>query len=163
MGLRWERVGVLAGTEADTEVQAAPPQIAVEVTRSFVEYVRSQPVVFEVFGHYQQHPFPPLCKDALRYQLFPPLLAPCNTTQPPAFGAQALPTWDQAQSRDVSDLCPNFPSTDAEHQEGEAEASHHPIWELQTLRGRPGALTPVLWHHVADLEPLITHSPLTAP
>ncbi|XP_049629285.1 kinesin-like protein KIF1A isoform X6 [Suncus etruscus] len=39
--------------------------IAVEVTRSFVEYVRSQPVVFEVFGHYQQHPFPPLCKDAL--------------------------------------------------------------------------------------------------
>ncbi|XP_064341427.1 kinesin-like protein KIF1A isoform X14 [Camelus dromedarius] len=39
--------------------------IAVEVTRSFVEYVRSQPIVFEVFGHYQQHPFPPLCKDVL--------------------------------------------------------------------------------------------------
>ncbi|XP_074220772.1 kinesin-like protein KIF1A isoform X10 [Camelus bactrianus] len=39
--------------------------IAVEVTRSFIEYVRSQPIVFEVFGHYQQHPFPPLCKDVL--------------------------------------------------------------------------------------------------
>ncbi|XP_051695288.1 kinesin-like protein KIF1A isoform X15 [Oryctolagus cuniculus] len=39
--------------------------IAVEVTRSFVEYIRSQPIVFEVFGHYQQHPFPPLCKDVL--------------------------------------------------------------------------------------------------
>lgn len=89
-----------------------------EVTRSFVEYVRSQPVVFEVFGHYQQHPFPPLCKDALRYQLSSPLLAPRSTTQPPAFGAQALLTWDQAQSRDVSALCPNFPSTDVEHQEG---------------------------------------------
>nr|XP_031308449.1 kinesin-like protein KIF1A isoform X15 [Camelus dromedarius] len=40
--------------------------IAVEVTRSFVEYVRSQPLVFEVFGHYHStHPFPPLCKDVL--------------------------------------------------------------------------------------------------
>lgn len=41
-------------------------QIAVEVTRSFIEYIKSQPIVFEVFGHYQQHPFPPLCKDVLR-------------------------------------------------------------------------------------------------
>ncbi|XP_069859426.1 kinesin-like protein KIF1A isoform X8 [Dipodomys merriami] len=39
--------------------------IAVEVTKSFVEYIKSQPIVFEVFGHYQQHPFPPLCKDVL--------------------------------------------------------------------------------------------------
>ncbi|XP_068819945.1 kinesin-like protein KIF1A isoform X5 [Capricornis sumatraensis] len=39
--------------------------IAVEVTRSFIEYIKSQPLVFEVFGHYQQHPFPPLCKDVL--------------------------------------------------------------------------------------------------
>ncbi|XP_069831593.1 kinesin-like protein KIF1A isoform X4 [Dendropsophus ebraccatus] len=39
--------------------------IAVEVTQSFVEYVKTQPIVFEVFGHYQQHPFPPLCKDVL--------------------------------------------------------------------------------------------------
>nr|XP_034493094.1 kinesin-like protein KIF1A isoform X18 [Marmota flaviventris] len=39
--------------------------IAVEVTKSFIEYIRSQPIVFEVFGHYQQHPFPPLCKDVL--------------------------------------------------------------------------------------------------
>jgi len=40
--------------------------IAVEVTKSFIEYIKSQPIVFEVFGHYQQHPFPPLCKDVLR-------------------------------------------------------------------------------------------------
>uniref|UniRef100_A0A8B9W1T3 plus-end-directed kinesin ATPase n=1 Tax=Bos mutus grunniens TaxID=30521 RepID=A0A8B9W1T3_BOSMU len=39
--------------------------IAVEVTKSFIEYIKSQPLVFEVFGHYQQHPFPPLCKDVL--------------------------------------------------------------------------------------------------
>ncbi|XP_034295591.1 kinesin-like protein KIF1A isoform X14 [Pantherophis guttatus] len=39
--------------------------IAVEVTKSFIEYIKSQPIVFEVFGHYQQYPFPPLCKDVL--------------------------------------------------------------------------------------------------
>ncbi|XP_042194894.1 kinesin-like protein KIF1A isoform X5 [Callorhinchus milii] len=37
--------------------------VAVEVTKSFIEYIKTQPIVFEVFGHYQQHPFPPLCKD----------------------------------------------------------------------------------------------------
>ncbi|MBN3295575.1 KIF1B protein, partial [Amia calva] len=42
--------------------------IAVEVTKSFVEYIKTQPIVFEVFGHYQKQPFPPLCKD-----LFSPL------------------------------------------------------------------------------------------
>ncbi|XP_052573408.1 kinesin-like protein KIF1B isoform X12 [Peromyscus californicus insignis] len=30
--------------------------IAVEVTESFVDYIRTKPIVFEVFGHYQQHP-----------------------------------------------------------------------------------------------------------
>lgn len=31
-------------------------QISVEVTESFVDYIKSKPIVFEVFGHYQQHP-----------------------------------------------------------------------------------------------------------
>lgn len=31
-------------------------QISVEVTESFIEYIKSKPIVFEVFGHYQQHP-----------------------------------------------------------------------------------------------------------
>ncbi|XP_028817175.1 kinesin-like protein KIF1A isoform X6 [Denticeps clupeoides] len=39
--------------------------IAVEVTKSFVEYIKTQPIVFEVFGHYQKQPFPPLCKDLI--------------------------------------------------------------------------------------------------
>ncbi|XP_041119619.1 kinesin-like protein KIF1A isoform X22 [Polyodon spathula] len=39
--------------------------IAVEVTKSFVEYIKTQPIVFEVFGHYQRQPFPPLCKDLI--------------------------------------------------------------------------------------------------
>uniref|UniRef100_A0A8C2A6I5 plus-end-directed kinesin ATPase n=1 Tax=Cyprinus carpio TaxID=7962 RepID=A0A8C2A6I5_CYPCA len=32
--------------------------ISVEVTESFIEYIKTKPVVFEVFGHYQQHPLP---------------------------------------------------------------------------------------------------------
>ncbi|CAL8310016.1 unnamed protein product [Lota lota] len=39
--------------------------IAVEVTKSFVEYIGTQPIVFEVFGHYQKQPFPALCKDVI--------------------------------------------------------------------------------------------------
>ncbi|XP_063323408.1 kinesin-like protein KIF1A isoform X16 [Pelmatolapia mariae] len=39
--------------------------IAVEVTRSFVDYIKTQPIVFEVFGHYQKQPFLPLCKDVM--------------------------------------------------------------------------------------------------
>ncbi|XP_053706340.1 kinesin-like protein KIF1B isoform X11 [Synchiropus splendidus] len=30
--------------------------ISVEVTQSFIEYIKTKPIVFEVFGHYQQHP-----------------------------------------------------------------------------------------------------------
>ncbi|KAM3824020.1 kinesin-like protein KIF1B isoform 2-T3 [Vipera latastei] len=30
--------------------------ISVEVTESFVEYIKTKPIVFEVFGHYQLHP-----------------------------------------------------------------------------------------------------------
>ncbi|XP_078026230.1 kinesin-like protein KIF1B isoform X4 [Epinephelus lanceolatus] len=30
--------------------------VSVEVTESFIEYIKSKPIVFEVFGHYQQHP-----------------------------------------------------------------------------------------------------------
>ncbi|XP_067369457.1 kinesin-like protein KIF1A isoform X16 [Channa argus] len=39
--------------------------IAVEVTKSFIDYIKTQPIVFEVFGHYQKQPFLPLCKDVI--------------------------------------------------------------------------------------------------
>uniref|UniRef100_A0A8C7GM96 plus-end-directed kinesin ATPase n=1 Tax=Oncorhynchus kisutch TaxID=8019 RepID=A0A8C7GM96_ONCKI len=50
--------------------------IAVEVTKSFVDYIKTQPVVFEVFGHYQKQP---VCKDLispLRHnrRQFPPVM-----------------------------------------------------------------------------------------
>uniref|UniRef100_A0A4W5RRB5 Uncharacterized protein n=1 Tax=Hucho hucho TaxID=62062 RepID=A0A4W5RRB5_9TELE len=52
-------------------------QIAVEVTKSFVEYIKTQPVVFEVFGHYQKQPA--LCKDLISplrpsRRQFPPVM-----------------------------------------------------------------------------------------
>lgn len=31
-------------------------QITVTVTRAFIEYIKTQPIVFEVFGQSQQHP-----------------------------------------------------------------------------------------------------------
>lgn len=42
-------------------------QISVEVTESFIEYIKSKPIVFEVFGHYQQHPLHRPGQDAIRY------------------------------------------------------------------------------------------------
>ncbi|XP_042272266.1 kinesin-like protein KIF1A isoform X4 [Thunnus maccoyii] len=57
--------------------------IAVEVTKSFVDYIKTQPIVFEVFGHYQKQPFLPLCKDVIRRQ-FPrvmPLSKPVPATK----------------------------------------------------------------------------------
>lgn len=37
--------------------------ITVKVTKSFVEYLRLHPIVFEIFGHYQQHPLHKEAKD----------------------------------------------------------------------------------------------------
>lgn len=31
-------------------------QITVTVSKAFIEYIKTQPIVFEVFGHYQAHP-----------------------------------------------------------------------------------------------------------
>lgn len=38
-----------------------------EVTESFVEYIKTKPIVFEVFGHYQQHPLHLQGQDLNRY------------------------------------------------------------------------------------------------
>lgn len=43
-------------TVASLSVCLGSEQISVEVTESFIEYVKTKPIVFEVFGHYQQHP-----------------------------------------------------------------------------------------------------------
>ncbi|XP_058858564.1 kinesin-like protein KIF1B isoform X8 [Acipenser ruthenus] len=49
--------------------------VAVEVTESFIEYIKTKPIVFEVFGHYQQHP--------LHLQGLDSLLQPSRKSFPP--------------------------------------------------------------------------------
>ncbi|XP_043489951.1 kinesin-like protein unc-104 isoform X3 [Polistes fuscatus] len=66
--------------------------ITVTVTKSFLEYLKSQPIVFEIFGHYQQHP---LHKDAkLEYsvrqppkRMLPPSIPISQPVRSPKFGS----------------------------------------------------------------------------
>ncbi|XP_044591203.1 kinesin-like protein unc-104 isoform X11 [Cotesia glomerata] len=65
--------------------------ITVTVTKSFLDYLKSQPIVFEVFGHYQQHP---LHKDAkLDYvrqppkRMLPPSIPISQPVRSPKFGS----------------------------------------------------------------------------
>ncbi|XP_050580470.1 kinesin-like protein unc-104 isoform X1 [Bombus affinis] len=71
--------------------------ITVTVTKSFLEYLKTQPIVFEVFGHYQQHP---LHKDAkLEYcivfhsvrqppkRMLPPSIPISQPVRSPKFGS----------------------------------------------------------------------------
>ncbi|XP_015110984.1 kinesin-like protein unc-104 isoform X3 [Diachasma alloeum] len=66
--------------------------ITVTVTKSFLDYLKTQPIVFEVFGHYQQHP---LHKDAkLDYgvrqppkRMLPPSIPISQPVRSPKFGS----------------------------------------------------------------------------
>ncbi|XP_076671886.1 kinesin family member unc-104 isoform X5 [Andrena cerasifolii] len=65
--------------------------ITVNVTKSFLEYLKTQPIVFEVFGHYQQHP---LHKDAkMEYvrqppkRMLPPSIPISQPVRSPKFGS----------------------------------------------------------------------------
>lgn len=65
--------------------------ITVTVTKWFMEYLKTQPIVFEVFGHYQQHP---LHKDAkLEYirqppkRMLPPSIPISQPVRSPKFGS----------------------------------------------------------------------------
>ncbi|XP_026321724.1 kinesin-like protein unc-104 isoform X4 [Hyposmocoma kahamanoa] len=70
--------------------------ITVPITKSFVEYIKTQPIVFEVFGHYQQHP---LHKDAKQdgvvgrtppRRMLPPSIPISAPVRSPKWGAAAV-------------------------------------------------------------------------
>ncbi|KAJ0174763.1 hypothetical protein K1T71_009871 [Dendrolimus kikuchii] len=72
--------------------------ITVPVTKSFVDYIKTQPIVFEVFGHYQQHP---LHKDAKQdgpvgvgrtppRRMLPPSIPISAPVRSPKWGAAAV-------------------------------------------------------------------------
>ncbi|XP_052270651.1 kinesin-like protein unc-104 isoform X2 [Dreissena polymorpha] len=66
----------------------------VTVTKSFIDYIKNQPLVFEVFGHYQQHPLHEQAKDSKNQPIvrrpsskkFPMLLPISKPVPSPKFG-----------------------------------------------------------------------------
>lgn len=98
--------------------------ITVSTSKSFVEYIKTQPIVFEVFGHYQQHP---LHKDAkldgagaVRQpprRMLPPSIPISQPVRSSKFGALPSPCTAHVHARaDVLvwfEICELAPSGDA--------------------------------------------------
>lgn len=93
--------------------------ITVTATKSFIEYIKSQPIVFEVFGHYQQHP---LHKDAklegsLRQpprRMLPPSIPISQPVRSTKFGALPSPCTAHIHAKadvlvwfEICELAPN--------------------------------------------------------
>ncbi|XP_037953276.1 kinesin-like protein unc-104 isoform X2 [Teleopsis dalmanni] len=70
--------------------------ITVTVTKSFIEYLKSQPIMFKIFGHYQSHP---LHKDAKQEfisrppprRMLPPSIPISQPVRSPKFGPLPCP------------------------------------------------------------------------
>ncbi|RZF34007.1 hypothetical protein LSTR_LSTR012352 [Laodelphax striatellus] len=95
--------------------------ITVTVTKSFVEYIKTQPIVFEIFGHYQQHP---LHKDAKQEsgqcvrqppkRMLPPSIPISQPVRSPKFGALPSPCTSHVHAKydvlvwfEICELAPN--------------------------------------------------------
>nr|CAD7259358.1 unnamed protein product [Timema shepardi] len=80
--------------------------ITVTVTKSFLDYLKCQPVVFEVFGHYQQHP---LHKDAKQdggqcvrqppKRMLPPSIPISQPVRSPKFGVLPSPSTSHVHAK----------------------------------------------------------------
>ncbi|CAC5401187.1 KIF1 [Mytilus coruscus] len=89
----------------------------VTVTKSFVDYIKSQPLVFEVFGHYQQHPLHEQAKDfssqnSIRpppRRNFPPMIPVSKPVPSPKFGVLVPPRWYDSGRSVESPLSPSSP------------------------------------------------------
>lgn len=92
--------------------------ITVEVTRTFVDYIKSQPIVFEMFGHYQQHPLhrdsrqdathflpvgcmvvPPGSTRAPPKRMLPPAIPISQPIRSPKFGVVQSPSTSHVHAR----------------------------------------------------------------
>ncbi|XP_024082075.1 kinesin-like protein unc-104 isoform X5 [Cimex lectularius] len=95
--------------------------ITVTVTKSFLDYMKTQPIVFEVFGHYQQHP---LHKDAKQEgnigvrqppkRMLPPSIPISQPVRSPKFGELPLPCTSHVHAKydilvwfEICELAPN--------------------------------------------------------
>ncbi|KAJ8321092.1 hypothetical protein KUTeg_002679 [Tegillarca granosa] len=98
----------------------------VTVTKSFIDYIKSQPLVFEVFGHYQLHPLHDQAKEIPNnYNVtrppprrkFPPMIPVSKPVPSPKFGMIAditPPSYSHIHSRfdllvwfEICELAPN--------------------------------------------------------
>lgn len=94
--------------------------ITVTVTKSFVEYLKTQPLVFEVFGHYQQHPLHRDAKQDIHSVRVPPkrMQPPSIPISPPVrstkYGITPAPCTSHIHSKydvlvwfEICELAPN--------------------------------------------------------
>ncbi|XP_035992572.1 kinesin-like protein KIF1B isoform X21 [Fundulus heteroclitus] len=134
--------------------------VSVEVTESFIEYIKSKPIVFEVFGHYQQHPLHIHGQDLIRpptpsrkyYPIPMPLSKPDHTRKIELIHylvsgyvnsrvldtlsehANALASSAVASLEDEADKLSHFPFLSALHDPVFTVPKHHvPATKLNTI------------------------------
>ncbi|CAB3378474.1 Hypothetical predicted protein [Cloeon dipterum] len=77
--------------------------ITVTVTKPFLEYIKTQPIVFEVFGHYQQHPLHKVAKQDCGRQpprrMLPPHIPISQPVRSPKFGALPSPSTSHVHAK----------------------------------------------------------------
>uniref|UniRef100_A0A2R5LHZ1 Kinesin-like protein unc-104 n=1 Tax=Ornithodoros turicata TaxID=34597 RepID=A0A2R5LHZ1_9ACAR len=110
-------------------VKGPPPgffhvqNITVTVTRTFIDYLHSQPIVFEVFGHYQQHPLhkdsKDMCQQHIRQpprRMFPRTIPISQPVRSPKFSLLQSPSTTHVYAKhDVLvwfEICELTPSGD---------------------------------------------------
>ncbi|XP_066904083.1 kinesin-like protein unc-104 isoform X2 [Halyomorpha halys] len=95
--------------------------ITVTVTKSFLDYMRVQPIVFEIFGHYQQHPLHNDSKqegnNGVRQppkRMLPPSIPISQPVRSPKFGELPLPCTSHVHAKydilvwfEICELAPN--------------------------------------------------------
>ncbi|XP_056018125.1 kinesin-like protein unc-104 isoform X3 [Ostrea edulis] len=79
----------------------------VSVSKSFIDYIKTQPLVFEVFGHYQQHPLYEQARE-IPYNVrprpkrnFPPMIPVSKPVPSPKYGVLTPPRVKKSQKRDL--------------------------------------------------------------
>ncbi|XP_065339013.1 kinesin-like protein unc-104 isoform X5 [Cloeon dipterum] len=82
--------------------------ITVTVTKPFLEYIKTQPIVFEVFGHYQQHPLHKVAKQDCSNsfsgrqpprRMLPPHIPISQPVRSPKFGALPSPSTSHVHAK----------------------------------------------------------------
>lgn len=66
-------------------------QITVPITKSFIEFLKTQPIIFKVFGHYQNHPLHQIAKQEYTTRppprrMLPPSIPISQPVRSPKFG-----------------------------------------------------------------------------